>query len=134
MSLQDAQDFINQANQDAVIRKLASERFGEIETVGREYGFDFARDEFDQAMRERKATQGPQGPRVANADSEGGPTGQACQCGGDADYSGPTGQACQCGADDLTGGPSGTACQCGGGYEEGESDTACTGSACQCGS
>jgi hypothetical protein len=107
MSLQAAQDFIDRANQDQVIRKLARDRFGEIEAVGREHGYDFERDELDQAMRERRATQHP-----LMAGPEGGPSG-----GRDSDFEDPTGTNCQCGP---TGGvssdfedPTGTNCQCG---------------------
>ena len=83
MSIESAQEFINRANQDAVIRKLARERFGDIENVGREHGYDFARDEFDEAMRERRAMQAAQGQ---------GPSGGGGRGKGDVDDSG----SCQC--------------------------------------
>ena len=101
MSTEAAQDFIDRANQDAAIRKLAREHLGDIVNVGREHGYDFAWDEFDQAMRERKATQGQGG----GGPTGGGPTGGQCSMGEpggrrgrqDEDDSGDMG-CCQCGS------------------------------------
>jgi hypothetical protein len=78
MSTRAAQEFINRANQDAVIRKLALERFTDIVSVGRELGYDFELDEFDEAMRERKAmqAQGPKGGPSGSRDD----SGATCQC------------------------------------------------------
>lgn len=86
MSLQSAQEFIHQANQDQVIRKLARERFGDIVNVGREHGYDFELDEFEQAMRERRVLQAAYGE---------GPDGEAVEDGGEAAC---TGSSCQCGS------------------------------------
>jgi hypothetical protein len=88
MSVEAAQEFIDRANQDAVIRKLARQNFGDIVNVGREHGYDFELDEFDLAMRERKAqSDGPGGSRCSvgdrDKDDEGGidsPSGSVCQC------------------------------------------------------
>ena len=77
MSTQAAQDFIDRANHDEAIRRLALERLDEIVDVGREHGYDFARDEFDEAMRERKAAQGPSGGRDDDADDD---DAGRCQC------------------------------------------------------
>ena len=54
MSAQSAHDFIERANTDDAVRAAARERTGKIEEIGRQYGYDFTRAEFDQAMRERK--------------------------------------------------------------------------------
>lgn len=56
MSTEAARDFISRADQDQAMRQMARDRFAEIENVGTEHGFDFTRDEFAAAMRERKAT------------------------------------------------------------------------------
>ena len=98
MSLQAAQRFIDLANQDHAIRRLALERFSDIVTVGREHGYDFARDEFDQAMRERKAIHRP-GPSGGRSDTE--PTASNCQC-----PSGTTASNCQCPSGSTAGGTS----------------------------
>jgi hypothetical protein len=103
MSTQGAKDFIERANQDAAVRKTARERYSEIASVGQEHGFEFTKDEFDQAMRERKGTAG----EPAGGD-------QVCQCGHDtcvndaaagvADEDGGGDQVCQCGHDTCTAG------------------------------
>lgn len=116
MSTQGAQEFIEQANQNPVIRKAARERYADIAGVGSDHGFDFTRDEFDQVMRERKAS-GGQG--------SGGST--TCQCGTGAEE----GVTCQCGTD--TGGSS-TTCQCGGEQSEEDPETPTSDTVCQCGS
>jgi hypothetical protein len=112
MSTQGAQEFIEQANQNAAIRQAARERYADIAGVGSEHGFDFTRDEFDQAMRERKAIQ----------DGGQGSGGGACQCGG---HGGGDPVTCQCGTGSDSGG---TTCQCGG-EQEIDSNT----NTCQCG-
>jgi hypothetical protein len=112
MSTQSAKDFIEHANGNEAVRKTARERYGDIAGVGKENGYDFTKDEFDQAIRERKATHG-------DASTEG-----VCQCGGPTTcQGGGESEACQCGPDYK--GDS-TTCQCGPDYK-GESTT------CQCG-
>jgi len=104
MSVESAQEFIDRANQDAVIRKLARQRFGDIVNVGREHGFDFELDEFDLAMRERKAQSDmPSGSRCSLGDDHGD---EVCQCTPGSGSSGPS--VCQC--TPGTGGAS--VCQC----------------------
>jgi hypothetical protein len=91
MTIQAAKDFIGRTDQDQVIRKLARERFGDIVNVGVEHGFDFSRDEFDCAMRERKATGGNPGE-----DEPGDSCVNTCQCTEGDEPSGRCVQTCQC--------------------------------------
>lgn len=116
MSTQGAQEFITQANQNPVIRKAARERYADIAGVGSDHGFDFTRDEFDQAMRERKAMGGGE-------EGDGGSS--TCQCGTGSE----SGTTCQCG----TGTENGTTCQCGGEQSEEETETPTSDTVCQCG-
>jgi hypothetical protein len=130
MSTQGAQEFIEQANQNAAMRQAARERYADIAGVGSEHGFDFTRDEFDQAMRERKATQ------------DGGPSGGAtCQCGGHGGGGSDSGTAGE-GGDEQEIESNTNTCQCGNQpkEEEPDEDTAALcgsgggGNTCQCGS
>lgn len=99
MSLQAAKDFITHANQDEAMRSIARERFLEIESVGSEHGFEFTREDFAQAMRERRGS-----GAVLHADQI-----HNCQCGRDKDDDDDKDtNNCQCGDDK---GPSN--CQCG---------------------
>ena len=54
MSVQAARDFIDRAYKDESVRNAGRDRYSEITTVGKEHGFDFTRDEFTQAIKERK--------------------------------------------------------------------------------
>jgi hypothetical protein len=133
MSVQAAKDFITHANHDDAIRSIARERFTEIESVGSEHGFDFTRDDFAQAMRERRGTgadvrldqitncqcgRNPddpdQGPGNCQCGDGGGggkdPNPTNCQCGHHSDEPGKD-PNCQCG--DTGDGPGPTNCQCG---------------------
>jgi hypothetical protein len=134
MSIESAQEFIDRANQDQVIRKLARERFGEIVNVGREHGYDFELDEFDLAMRERKAQGGGPGGSQCSAGEKDGVG--VCQC--PSGSTGPAGRrdetVCQCGPSGSTGAAEirdETVCQCGPSGSTGTADSEDAG-VCQC--
>lgn len=59
MSAEAAREFITRADYDPRITQRARDRFEDVETVGREHGYDFTRDEIDHAMRHRKASGHP---------------------------------------------------------------------------
>jgi hypothetical protein len=103
MSVQAAKDFITHANHDDAIRSIARERFLEIESVGSEHGFDFTRDDFAQAMRERRGT----GADVRLDQIHN------CQCGHHPDDPDQGPGNCQCGDTRPDDPDKPTSCQCG---------------------
>jgi hypothetical protein len=111
MTIQAANDFIGRTDQDHVIRKLARERFGDIVNVGSEHGYDFSRDEFDCAMRERKATGDKPG------DEPGDSCVSTCQCEQSEEPGGRCVQTCQCVEGDEP-----NTCQC---VKDGEPSQTC---------
>jgi hypothetical protein len=113
---------------------MARDRFAEIENVGRENGFDFTRDEFEHAMRQRKASGTGVGV-VKAADTI------SCQCPGDKDNETDDASgcvtSCQCpdDKDNETDDASGCviSCQCPDDKDKETDDAAaCVTPTCQC--
>ena len=129
MSKEAARDFIQRADHDSVIRQLARDRFSDIVDVGREFGYEFAWDEFDQVMRQRSAAGQGQGPgRDDHHDGGGhedpGYTSDSCLCEDVDNGQSDTSESCLCPDDDQRDddGDDGGSGGGGGGDDDGGSD------------